>query len=85
VLRIISFWLGGSKDVLGSTLDWGLLDVGSGLFVLFHELGEIELWCLKDLDLSDHAVFLEWENLGALSLDLLANFFFHAINIINFY
>lgn len=53
---------------------------GSGLWLVsikLHKLGEIELWCLEDLDLSDHAVVLKWVDLGAFCLDLFANFFFH--------
>ena len=66
-----------SKFVLGLG-GWGL---SSGLvnLVELHESGQIELWLLEELDLSDHAVVLEWEDLAALSLDLFANFFFQAI------
>jgi len=60
-----SSWLGG---LLGG--DWGDL-------VQLHEFGEIELWLLEDLDLSDHAVILEWEDFGSISLNLLSNFFFN--------
>ena len=49
--------------------------------VELHEFGKIELWLLEDLDLSDHAVVLEWVDLAAFVLDLFANFFFEAINI----
>ena len=45
--------------------------------VELHKFGEIELWLLEDLDLSDHAVVLKWVDLGAFCLDLFANFFFH--------
>jgi len=57
--------------------------VGAGLCLLLlwlilvklHEFGEIELWLLEDLDLSDHAVVLEWEDFIALLLHLLTNLF----------
>jgi hypothetical protein len=55
----------------------GLLGLGLVLVEL-HELGKIELGLLEDLDLSDHAVVLEGVDLGALSLDLFANFFLDA-------
>jgi len=59
--------------------------VGSGLslivlwsiFIKLHEFCKIELWLFKDLDLSDHAVVLEWEDLVALLLDFFTNFFFN--------
>lgn len=65
-------------DGVGSGLGSGLLGLW-GVLVQLHQLGKIELWFLQDLDLSDHAVVLEWEDLAAFSLDLLANFFFQAI------
>jgi hypothetical protein len=52
------------------------LDGGGGSNVVLievHELGEIELGLLEELDLADHAVVLEREDLAALLLDLLAN------------
>jgi hypothetical protein len=49
------------------------------VLVQLHKFGKIELWLLEDLGLSDHAVVLEWEDLGALVLDLFANFFFKAV------
>ena len=57
----------------------GLLSFGLFL-VKLHQLGEVELGLLEDLDLSDHAVVLEWVDFAALSLDLFANFFFEATN-----
>jgi hypothetical protein len=45
--------------------------------VQLHEFGEIELGLLEDLNLSDHAVILEWEDFGSISLNLLSNFFFN--------
>jgi len=45
--------------------------------VQLHEFGEIELWLLEDLGLSDHAVVLEWVDLAALFLDLFTNLFFN--------
>lgn len=69
----------GLDGVLGG---WGSLDLLLGsVLVKLHKLGEIELWLLEDLDLSDHAaVVLEWEDLGAaLLLDLLANITFNPI------
>ena len=50
---------------------WGDLSLGV-LVVQLHELGEIELGLLKDLDLLDEDV-LKWEDLGALLGDGLAN------------
>jgi len=46
------------------------------ILVQLHEFGKIELWLLKDLDLSDHAVILKWEDFAAFSLNLFANVFF---------
>ena len=62
--------------VLGSIADRGLLDL---ILVLLHELGQIELWLLQDLDLPDHAVVLQWEDFAALSLNLLSDFVFNTI------
>jgi len=45
--------------------------------VQLHELGEIELWLLQNLDLSDHAVILEWEDFGGVVLNLLSDFLFN--------
>lgn len=64
--------------VLGSIADRGLLDLDLVL-VLLHELGQIELWLLQDLDLPDHAVVLQWEDFAALSLNLLSDFVFNTI------
>ena len=64
------------KGVLG--LGSSDLFLSAGLIEL-HELGEIELGLLEDLDLSNHAVVLEWENLAALFLDLFTNLFFNTI------
>ena len=58
--------------------DWGSLVLWSILIEL-HELGKIELWLLKDLDLSHHDVVLKWEDLVALLLDSLANVVFNSI------
>lgn len=66
--------LGCCNFVLGSS---GWLGLGWGYLVQLHESGKIELWLLEDLNLSDHAVVLKWVDLGALSLDLFANFFFN--------
>jgi hypothetical protein len=61
----------GGELVLGLLLLGGLgLDLGLVLIEL-HELGEIELGLLEELDLSDEDV-LEREDLGALLHDLLA-------------
>jgi len=62
--------VGGGWGSIGSLTLWLIL-------VQLHELGKIELGFLEDLDLSNHAVVLEWEDLAALVLDLLANFFFN--------
>lgn len=35
----------------------------ASVFIKLHEFGEIELWLLEDLGLSDEAVVLEWEDL----------------------
>lgn len=70
--------LSSGKGILGGSTGIG----GGGLWcvsVKLHELGKIELWLLEDLNLSDHAVVLEWVDLGAFLLDLFANFFFNAI------
>lgn len=63
---------GGGSGFSGNLTLWLIL-------VQLHELGKIELGFLEDLDLSDHAVVLQWEDFAALCLDLLANFFFNAI------
>ena len=49
--------------------------IGTCLVILvqLHEFGEIELGLLEKLNLPDHAVVFEWEDLGALFLDLFAN------------
>jgi hypothetical protein len=44
------------------------------ILVQLHEFGEIELGLLEKFDLPDHAVVLKREDLGALLLDLFANF-----------
>jgi len=63
--------------VLGSS-GWLLLRSSNwGNLVQFHEFGEIELWLLEDLDLSDHAVVLEWEDFGGVFLNLLSDFLFN--------
>lgn len=46
------------------------------IFIELHKFGKIELWFFEDLDLSDHAVVLKWEDFAAFVLDLFANFFF---------
>lgn len=61
------------NGVFGSS-SFGLL---WSIFIKLHEFCKIELWFLEDLNLSDHAVVLKWVDLGALSLDLFANFFFN--------
>merc|ERR1712070_878733 len=48
-----------------------------GNLVQFHEFGEIELWLLEDLDLSDHAVVLEWEDFRGVFLNLFSDFLFN--------
>ena len=58
---------------------WLLLSSNWLVLVQLHEFGKIELGLLEDLDLSDHAVFLEWEDLGAFFLNLFANVLFDAI------
>ena len=58
--------------------DGGLLGFWLVL-VKLHEFGDIKLGLLEDLDLSDHAVILEWEDFAAFSLNLFANFFFQAL------
>jgi len=55
---------------------WLLLSSNWLVLVQLHEFGKIELGLLEDLDLSDHAVFLEWEDLGAFFLNLFANVLF---------
>lgn len=61
----------------GVALDWLSLLLGFwGVFVKLHQSGKIELWLLEDLNLSDHAVVLEWEDLAAFSLNLFSNILF---------
>jgi hypothetical protein len=55
------------------------------VLVKLHKFGKIELWLFKDLDLSDHAVVLEREDLATLGLDLFANFFFKATKLLIIY
>jgi len=45
--------------------------------VQLHEFGKIELWLLEDLDLSDHAVVLEWEDFGGVLLNLGSDLLFN--------
>lgn len=52
-------------------IDWSVL-------VQLHELGEIELRLLDNLDLSDHGA-TEWENFVTLLLDFVSNFFFNPV------
>jgi len=69
--------LGGLEPVAGAG---GGLGGSSWTFVLFvklHEFGEIELGLLENLDLSDHAVVLEWENFAAFFLNLFSNVLFN--------
>ena len=61
----------GGELVLGSGISGLGLLLGVAL-VKLHELGEIELGLLEDLDLLDEHV-LEREDLGALLRDLLGN------------
>jgi len=56
---------------------WLSLLAGWSNLVQLHEFGEIELWLLEDLDLSDHAVILEWEDFGGVFLNLLSDFLFN--------
>jgi hypothetical protein len=63
------------EEVLGFFLGsvFLALDFKLGLVLIeFHELGEIELGFLEELDLS-HEYVLEGEDLSALLLDFLAN------------
>lgn len=71
-------WLGG--DDVGNISSWGSLLSLWGILVQLHEFGQIELWLFEELGLSDHAVVLEWEDLGAFVLDLFSDFFFQAID-----
>jgi hypothetical protein len=67
--------LGGSEKILGLFFAVGLLAFNLELWLLLvelHELGEIELGLLEELDLS-HEHVLEGEDLLALLDDLLAN------------
>ena len=68
-----------SGDGVGGVGNWGGLGGLWLVLVKLHELGEIELWLLEDLDLSDHAVILEWEDFAAFLLDLFTNLFLNAI------
>ena len=63
-----------NESLSGERVAWlGGLDLllGAGLVEL-HELGQVELGLLEDLDLLDEHV-LEREDLGALLRDLLGN------------
>ena len=67
----------------GLELVGGLLDLDEGLslgLVQLHQLGEIELGLLKDLDLLDEDV-LKGEDLGADLGDLLGNGVGEAVSI----
>ena len=77
-LRKVSLGLGGGQSVASGSS--GGLGGGGVVLVQLHELGEIELGLLDELDLADHAVVLEGEDLAALLLDLFANVVFNAIN-----
>jgi hypothetical protein len=57
--------LAGGSDSLGLN-SFGLI------LIEFHKLGKIELWLLKNLDLSNDNV-LEGEDLGAVLSDLLVD------------
>jgi hypothetical protein len=57
--------LAGGSDSLGLS-SFGLI------LIEFHKLGKIELWLLKNLDLSNDNVF-EGEDLGAVLSDLLVD------------
>jgi hypothetical protein len=79
----------GYQSLIRSFLD-GVSGLDTGLigfwlvFVQLHELGEIELWLLEELGLSDHAVVLKWEDFAALVLDLFTNLFFKAVLKVNY-
>ena len=63
--------------VLGSLIGLGR----SGTFLVqVHEFDEIELGLLEKLDLADHAVILEREDLAALLLDALTSLVLNPIN-----
>jgi hypothetical protein len=53
---------------------------GTGVLVEVHEPDKIELGLLEKLELADHAVVFEREDLAALLLDLLANVVLKPIN-----
>ena len=73
----------GGELVLGLLL-LGSLGLGLGLLLVeLHELGEVELGLLEELDLSDEHV-LEGEDLRALLNDLLAKGILDAKDIINY-
>jgi hypothetical protein len=76
----------GYKDSYLDSVSSGTFFLGGFWLVLvqLHEFGQIELWLLKDLGLSNHAVVLEWEDFAALVLDLFANFFFKAVLKVNY-
>ena len=75
--RLSEPWEGRSLlDGVGGGLDLLLLWL---VLVKLHEFGEIELWLLEDLDLSNHAVVLQWEDLVALLLHFLTNLFINTI------
>lgn len=68
----------GSFELVLSSSSWLSL-FGWGDLVQLHEFGKIELWLLEDLDLSDHAVVVEWEDFRGVFLNLLSDFLFNSI------
>jgi len=72
-----SFSTGSLFEFVGGGSGWLSFCGSWGNLVQLHEFGEIELWLLEDLDLSDHAVILEWEDFGGVFLNLLSDFLFN--------
>jgi hypothetical protein len=69
---------------LGNSIGW---DLGwlLGLWLIlvkFEELGKIELGFLEELNLTDHAVILKWEDSAAFLLNLFADFFLETVEIL---
>jgi len=70
-LIIVYYYSSLSKSVLSSSR--GIGGSRSLILVQLHEFGEIEFGLLEKLNLPDHAVVFEREDLGALFLDLFTN------------
>lgn len=69
---------------LGNSVGWDLAGL-LGLWLIlvkFEEFGKIELGFLEELNLTDHAVILKWEDSAAFLLNLFADFFLETVEIL---